>query len=335
MNTPAVITKIGMKLQQHGPDIAAYGGTICMVTGGVWGAVRAVKYVPGIMEEHNEALEEIESYLIDEDYTLKDKKKDIRGVYFNTGKAFLKTFAGPGTLMIGGAVSNTCGYNKQKSNAAAAAAFAEFTARTLDKVLDNVEKKYGEEGRRYALYGEEAEEVEDEATGEKKKIYRGSESDDKWPNTPYAMTVNMGHLYEHACGNAIILLSELHDYEDMLNVQYHAGVPIYYYDVLKYIYGNELVKKLEEHGLLQKEIRMLGWFLKDPQNRENTDERAINLRAETWFGPKPGDEGLYESDMGGIKDKVWVRINPNIPGMVNLVNATHRVRVGGKYLSVI
>lgn len=312
------------------PEIGVYGGTALMVGGGIWLAINTHKYLPDIIEEYEGELAQIESYIIDDEYTLQDKKKDIRDLRLYTAKRIVKALGLPTTLIVSGAVSNIAGFRVEKKNYQAAAAFGAATAKTLDTVINRIEKKYGEDGKRYALYGEEPVEIEDNETGEKKKIYKGSETDLAWPTSPYAMSVDMGHLYEHSGGNAVILCSELHDYEDLLNVQYNAGVPVYYYDILKYIFGNEVVKKLEQHGLLQKEVRDLGWYLRDPENRDRTEDgRAIDLRIDTWFG-KVGDDDPYD------KDKVWARINPNIPGPINLIVPTVKVRkTGGKYLSII
>lgn len=317
------------------PEIGAYGGVALMVGGGVWLAVNTYKYLPDIIEEYEGEMAQIESYIVDEDYTLKDKKKDIKDLRMHTAKRIVKKLGLPTATMAIGAASNISGFKAEKGKYLAAAAFGEATAATLSRVIERAEKKGGEDLKRYLLNGEEPEEIEDKETGEKKKIYRGSETDDAFPLSVYAMTVDRGYLYEQVGGNAIMLLSALHDYEDALNVQYNAGTPVYYYDILRYTYGDKVLEKLEEKGLIQKDIRNLGWFLRDPNNRENTDARAIDLRAETWFGPRPGEEKLYESDMGGLRDKVWVRINPNIPGMVDLSCATRKIRTKGKYSSII
>jgi len=317
-------------LKDLAPEIGVYGGTALMIGGGIWLSVNAYKYLPDIIEEYEGNLADIEdSYSTDEDYTLKEMKKDIHDLRMHTAKRIVKALGLPTATMAVGATSNLMGFRSEKAKYLAAAAFGEATAATLNKVIDRAEKKWGEDGRRYLLNGEEPEEIEDQETGEKKKIYRGSETDDTWPNSIYAMTVDRGHLYDHAGGNAVLLLSELHDYEDLINVQINSGVPVYYYDILRYIFGEELIKKLEEQGLLVNDIRRLGWYIRDPQNRDNMEiNRPFNLRAETWFG-KNGDDDPYD------RDKVWVRINPNIPGMIDLVQSTCKVRTRGKYLSII
>jgi hypothetical protein len=338
MKMPAFLTKVGTTISDASPDICVYGGTALMIAGGVWGCINAAKYVPDIMDEYYDDLEDIQNTVCDEDYTEKDKKKDLRDIKFRLAGQMAKTFAGPGLTIVSGATMNIAGFREEKTRYLEASAFAEAAAKAMDKILNNVEKKYGEEGRRYALYGEEPVEIEDKETGEKKTIYRGSESDYRFNLGPYSMILDRGHLYENAGGDAVMLLSAVHDYEDVLNVQYNAGVPIYYYDVLRYLYGAKVIEKLEEKGLLHKDIRRLGWYLRDPKNREELEgdkNRPINLRADTYIGMRPEDEDAYENDMGGVKDKVWVRINPNIPGIVDLVNSTRKIRVGGKYLGVI
>lgn len=311
------------------PEIGAYGGTALMIGGGIWLAINAYKYLPEIVDDYNEGMAEIESYIIDEDYTEKDKKKDISELRMNTAKRLVKALGLPSLTMAAGATGNIAGFKAEKKKYVAAMVFAEATAATLDKVVNRVEEKWGEDGRRYVLNGEEPVEIEDQETGEKKKVYKGSETDLAWPISPYCMTIDRGHLYEHSGGNATLLLSALHEYEDLVNVQINAGTPVYYYDILRYIFGEEVISVLEDHNLIHDDIRQLGWYLKDPKNRDNMEAgRIFNLRADTWLG-KVGDDDPYDND------KVWVRINPNIPGMIDLVHSKRKIRTGGKYISQI
>ena len=82
-------------------------------------------------------------------------------------------------------------------------------------------------------------------------------------------------------------------------------------------------------GLISKDLRNLGWYERDPENKENTDDhKAINFRINTFYG-KAGDDDPYDND------KVWVMIDPNIPGLIDLNVPKQPKRVGGKYLSQV
>ena len=198
-----------------------------------------------------------------------------------------------------------------------------------DRAMDRVRERWGEEGERWARYGQDVEEIEDKETGEKKKINRGSE-DLLHKCGPYYMAVDRGLLYENSLGDSIMLRHELQDYENVLNVQYNAGIPIWYMDVIRYIYGNQYIKKLEDQGIMVDSLRNLGWWIKDPNNKQATDDRRpINLRIDTFFGKK-GDDDPYD------QDKVWVTIDPNVAGIISLsAGAGRKVSVGGRYIGTV
>lgn len=329
MKLPKWVIKAGGSLKQASPDICVYAGIGLMFGGFVWGCVNAAKYTNDILDEHNSDVEYIKEADLNDEYTEKDQKNDMCKAHAHMLLQFAKRGAGPLACEAVGGTLISIGFGKMKKRYVVAATALETTIAAFDGAMDRVRQKWGEEGERWARYGHEAIEVKDPETGEKIKTYKGSETDDILTKSRYAMLVDRGLVYETSNGNALYIRAQLQDYEDFLNVQYHSGVPVYYYDILRYVYGNEIVSRLEDSGLISKDLRNLGWYERDPENKDNTDDRkAINFRINTFYG-KAGDDDPYDND------KVWVMIDPNIPGLIDLNVPKQPKRVGGKYLSQV
>lgn len=336
---PGWMIKAGGKLREVSPEVCVYGGIGLMLGGFVWGCVQTAKKMDDILDEHETAIEEIKATVIDDEYTEKDQKRDICKAHGQMILSFLSAYKGPIACEAAGSTLISVGFGKMKKKYLGTAALLETTIAAYDNAMDRA-AELGEDTYHYVKYGEKPEEVEDPVTGEKKKIYKGSETDIGLVRDPFEMWVDRGHLYEQAGGDAVMLCELLRNFEDAENVQYCAGTPVYYYDALRYIFGNELVSKLKECNLIDNPVlRELGHFSRDPENAAKVQEimdneerryfkKPFSLRIDTVLG-KNGDDDPYD------QDKVYVRICPNVPGVINLSSSKNKARVGGKYLSQV
>ena len=325
MKVPAIFKKAAVGLSAKSPEICHVSGIAFMIVGGVWACVQTAKKGVDVIEQHQADKAYIKEAVFDEEYTEKDQKHDLRELYFDTCLELAKTYAGPFAIVAAGATLNSIGFGKMKKRYLAAAALYEATAAAFEKAMDRVREKWGEEGERWARYGDCDEKRvfmnEDDTESEEKGFMNDPNNES---HSPLEFAVDCGVLYE-CTGTTVRLVSQLTDYEAALNTQYFAGTPIYLYDVLRYIFGNQLEEKLRSKGLLNNDIRTLGWFNRDPENKANTDmKKPINLRIRTYWGPIRGSED----------DKLHVAIDPNVPGFVDLSNTSPK-RVGGKYIGQV
>lgn len=315
MKVPAFITKFGAKLSENAPDICVVVGTGLMIGGGVWGCVQTAKHVGAILDNHNEMIEEINNSNISDE----EKKKETREVFFETGCEFAKTFVGPVSAILVGATINGIGFGKMKKRYITTAVALKGMTKAYDIAMDRVRERWGEEGYRYVKYGQEVDEIEE--NGEKKKIFRGSEDSIKLAS-PYAQVITDGMIYRECGGSAIHIRSALESYQQLLNTEYYAGKPVYYNDVIRWIFGSDAASRLSDDG------QRVGWYRRDGLNREAGDDH-INLNISTFYG-KIGDDDPYD------QDKLYIMIDPNVPGEVSLSRGMdEKIRTKGKYLSQI
>lgn len=328
MKVPIIFQKMAAGLSAKSPEICHVSGLMFMIAGGVWACVQTAKKGVDVVEQHQADKLYLKEAVIDDKYTEKDQKHDLRELYFDTCIDLAKTYAGPIAVVAVGVTINSIGFGKMKKRYLAAAALYEASVAAFEKAMDRVREKYGEEGERWARYGESTEHrTHIDENGEVKEAdgYSGDPTDES--HSQLEMVIDRGVLYD-CSGTTIRLVSQLTDYEAALNTQYFAGTPIYLYDVLRYIFGNQLEEKLRTKGLMNNDIRTLGWFNRDPENKANTDmKKPINLRIRTFWGPVNGSEN--------DTDKLHVAIDPNVPGFVDLSNAAPKRIVGGKYLSQV
>ena len=141
------LSRLGLKLKKHSPEILMVTGTIGVVTSAVM-ACKATLKVNDILEETKQDIEKINGVLENEEYADKyseeDSKKDLVIVYAQTGIKLAKLYAPSvilGTLSLGAMI--TSNNILRKRNVALVAAYT-----VLDKGFKdyrkNVVERFGE-----------------------------------------------------------------------------------------------------------------------------------------------------------------------------------------------
>lgn len=141
------LSRLGLKLKKHSPEILMVTGTIGVVTSAVM-ACKATLKVNDILEETKQDVDKINGVLENEEYADKyseeDSKRDLLIVYAQTGIKLAKLYAPSvilGTLSLGAMI--TSNNILRKRNVALAAAYT-----VLDKGFkdyrSNVVERFGE-----------------------------------------------------------------------------------------------------------------------------------------------------------------------------------------------
>jgi Family of unknown function (DUF6353) len=170
-----LIARNALLTQKASPGLLFGAGIVGSVSSTVL-ACRATLKADTVVKESKKRLELVKS-LEDEEYSEKDRRKDVSLVYFQTGVKVTRLY-GP-AILVGGAsiVALTRSHNiLTQRNAALTAAyvaldkgFREYRARVV--------QKYGEEEDRHFRYGTREITVEDPETGKKTKTVRVNPGD--------------------------------------------------------------------------------------------------------------------------------------------------------------
>jgi hypothetical protein len=325
MKAPVWLKKIGMKLSEKSPALLIFGGGIMIAGGGVVAVVQSIRKVPDILDDHEIELAQIEC---DRECGEDDKecKKLIAKENVRTGLELAKTYAIPVGMGVTGFVMMGIGYGKFNKKYLAVVGLLDSSTAFIEKYRSRIVEKYGEAADRWAAYGQEEKEVIEE-DGSVSKEYFGTENELPW-NSPYYRVIDKdAFIYKECNGSPLHIRSQLECYQSMLNEQYLNGTPIFINDVYKWIFGANY-----EH--MSDEGQYVGWYLHDPINKENLDERhPINLRIQTFNG-KVGDDDAFD------RDCIYVAIDPNVAGVVSLARGKENKssistrRHGGKYISM-
>lgn len=172
------VTKAGLKLRKHSPEILAATGAVGVVASAIM-ACKATTKVNDILEGAKSQVEDIHTVLEREDvskekYSQEDAKKDLAIVYTQTGVKLIKLYAPAvalGVLSLGCLL--TSNNILRKRNLALAAAYA-----TVDKGFKEyrgrVVERFGEAVDRELKYNIKAKKITDtvvdEETGKEKKV---------------------------------------------------------------------------------------------------------------------------------------------------------------------
>lgn len=158
------LSKLGLKLKKHSPEILVAAGVVGTVTSAVM-ACRATTKIDAVLAETKENIEKTKNYVGDhgysEKYTEEDYKKDLTIFYAKGGLELVKLYAPSvalGTLSITAILS---GHNiLRKRNVALAAAYA-----TVDKSFKEyrgrVIERFGKELDKELKYNIKAKEIEE------------------------------------------------------------------------------------------------------------------------------------------------------------------------------
>ena len=173
----STLSKVGLQIQKHSPEILVTVGVIGTVASTVM-ACKATTKVSVILEETKEKVDQVHTVLesdeyTEEEYSVEDSKKDLAIIYAQSAVKFAKLY-GPSILL--GAASITCILASHRSltkrNVALAAAYA-----GLDKGFKNYRKnvveRFGEAVDRELKYNIKAQKITDvevDEDGKEKKV---------------------------------------------------------------------------------------------------------------------------------------------------------------------
>lgn len=171
----STLSKAGLKLQKHSPEILAAVGTVGVVASAVM-ACRATTKVSTILDKSKEMVDAIHNATEDQtiDYTKEDATKDLTITYVQTSVKLVKLY-GPSVAL--GAISLGCLLTSnnilRKRNIALAAAYAtidksfkEYRGRVIERFGEAVDREL-----KYNITKQKIEEtVKDPETGEEKKV---------------------------------------------------------------------------------------------------------------------------------------------------------------------
>jgi hypothetical protein len=187
------LSKVGLTLKKHSPEILVVSGVIGVVTSTVL-ACRATTKVNAVLEKAKEDIETIhevaENPEFAEEYTVEDSKKDLAIVYAKTGLEVVKLYAPAvilGTLSITGILASN--NILRKRNVALAAAYAAVD-KGFKEYRNRVVDRFGEAVDRELAFNVKAQEIEetvvDEKTGKEKKVKKTVEVVGDLDVSPYA-----------------------------------------------------------------------------------------------------------------------------------------------------
>lgn len=346
---PKCLIKLGLKAKEASPEILLGVGIVAIVGGGVLACVNTAKKLGDICDEREDAIKEF-----DEENGLADKSdmelvndvpselqaertEVIKAANHHMAFEIAKLYSIPVGLVILGTTSILVGHHQIRKRYLVMSAAYSAMSKAYDTYRRRIAEKFGEEADYYGRYGYERQKIkvvnEDGSVTEEEanvvdpdQLYSVA--------SPYARVIGRDSFLFRECGGSPIhIRSQLECYQEMLNTQYFNGQPIYYNDVIKWIFGNDPTK-MSDDG------QIVGWYRRDPKNNEYADDKGIDLRISTFYG-KRGDDDPYD------RDYLYIQIDPNVAGPISLERGQEYVekitaryqesltRTSGKYSSII
>lgn len=323
----------------NNPKVLVTAGIFGFIGAAAWACVQTLK-LEDIVDDQNAKIDFITENHSEEELKLPEVKKEVTVVRAKTIGKIALNYAGP-VAVAGIAAYAICrAYGLQKQAYLAMSAAYGSMAKAYDTVLERVERKWGEEGLKYAKYGIEQREVENEVVDEKGKTKKVKEKedfvneheDDRWAElkaaNPLAMVFDEDTaLYKSNGGNLETMIKEIYACQNGLNRIYNTGCLINFnMHVVGGLCGND-PDFMTDLGSI------FGWYACDPVNKEHTNG-CVDLRPYTFTGTDP-----YTGEA-----KQYVAIDPNAyivdidknrkywpQGQLQL----DKKRVGKKYLSQV
>ena len=169
------IARNSLQLQKASPEVL-FGVGIIGLVGSTVLACRATLKVDTVMEEAKDKLD-LAKNLEHEDYSEKDRSRDISLIYFQSGVKVVKLYAPAVIVGVASIYALRTSHNiLTRRNLALTAAYSaldkgfnQYRARVIDK--------YGEDEDRNFRYGSEVVEIVDPETNKKKKVTRVGSDD--------------------------------------------------------------------------------------------------------------------------------------------------------------
>ena len=193
------LSRSGLKLKKHSPEILLVAGIVGAVTSAVM-ACKATLKANDIIEESKTQIDTIhevsENQEMAEKYSEEDKKKDLAIVYTQTAVKFIKLY-GPSVLLGVASLGCMVGSNQilNKRNVALAAAYAtvdkgfkEYRARVIERFGKELDKEL-----RYNIKAQEFEKVTVDDNGNETVTTETVDVADPNHYSPYAIIFDDGN----------------------------------------------------------------------------------------------------------------------------------------------
>ena len=193
------LSRSGLKLKKHSPEILLVAGIVGAVTSAVM-ACKATLKANDIVEESKTQIDTIhevsENPEMAEKYSAEDKKKDLAIVYTQTAVKFIKLY-GPSVLLGVASLGCIVGSNQilNKRNVALAAAYAtvdkgfkEYRGRVIDRFGKELDKEL-----RYNIKAQEFEKVTVDDNGNETVTTETVDVADPNHYSPYAIIFDDGN----------------------------------------------------------------------------------------------------------------------------------------------
>ena len=316
-----LVNSIGPRIADKAPEVMVVAGVVGVVAAGVWACKVTADKLPEILDEKDELLDLMDNCECpdrDPEEARKDHEKSVKKVNRVCAWKIVKAYAMPVGLAAVSVASILGGNHIIKKRYVAALAGMQGLQTAYDNYRARIVDKFGEAADKYAAYGIETEEIEVEETDENGKVVKTKKEIEIMKDvtgasahSPYFQLIGPDSaLYRESQGNPIFMRNQLEIYESVLNEMYDRGLPIYYNDSLKHIFGNDIEYVGEDgavHTRLTDDGQIVGWYKYDKKNRAMGDER-ISLRIGT----------IHNHNDETDKDEIWFYIDPNVFGPVRL-----------------
>lgn len=224
--------RFGLKAQKHAPEIFLVTGIISIGVGVVL-ACKNTLQAEEVIDRHHEKKDrikhalEIEQENGDGEYTDQEYKRDLTVTYVQTGVDWLKLYAIPGILVIGGiaCILNSHNIMRRRNSAltaaynALAAGFAAYRQRVVEEHGEEADYMY-----KHGLRKEKVEEIEVGEDGKTKKV-----KTEKLVVDPNGLSI-YARFYDDSCKqwdkdpayNLVFLKGQQDYFNNMLKVRGHV-----------------------------------------------------------------------------------------------------------------
>lgn len=280
-----VITKLGLGLKKHSPEILGVAGTL-MIVGGVTWACKASMDVADKVKETKENVKEIKKSAEDGVVTQEAAKKSVRKEWIECARVCAIAYAGPAALLAGGLYCKSKAVKIVNKKLEGAIATTTLLQNRYNTLAENVKKEYGQAEFERLQYGTETRTVEVRKTDENgiETAHMETFDDVVDVNKVGKFTLIFDHNSNRHYSDVPHNLEFLETAERIFTERLHRTGVLWLSDVMKEL---DIRPKNEQEARL---ARLIGWTY-DPS--DPTKDCVVRLRFKRMY-----DEGTLNYDTG-------------------------------------